>query len=120
MNEPGGRTVERRKAKRNQIQVDIEIADPGAARCRGHVHNISRGGVSVPLGEGEIPPRQRAVILNFKVWTGRETCYLKSHARVVRAEQGRIALEFAGQDFAARAIVQELMVCQAHERRKLG
>ena len=110
--------MERRKAKRNQIQVDIEIADPGAGRCRGHARNISRSGVSIMLWEGEIPARQRSVILNFKVWTGRETRYLKIHAVVVRTERDRVALEFAGQDFAARAIIHELMACQAQERRK--
>jgi hypothetical protein len=69
--------VEKRTAKRNKIQVDIEIAHPGANRCYGYAENISCTGVSIVLCEGELPPRQRSVILNFKIWTGEET--LKLH-----------------------------------------
>jgi len=107
-----GRTVEKRKAKRNQIQVDIEIAHPAANRCYGYADNISRTGVSIVLREGALPPRQRSVILNFKIWTGRETLYRKIHARVVRPGQGRIALEFAKYDFTAESIIRDLMFYQ--------
>jgi len=109
--------VERRKARRNQIQVDIEIAHPGARRCGGYAENISRTGVSVILWDGELPIRQRSVILNFKVWTGSETLYRKIYARVVRLEQEKIALEFAEHDFIAEAIIQDLMFYQNRERR---
>jgi c-di-GMP-binding flagellar brake protein YcgR len=109
--------VERRKAKRNQIQVDIEIAHPGAHRCGGYAENISRTGVSIILWDGELPTRQRSVILNFKVWTGSETLYRKIYARVVRLETEKIALEFAEHDFIAEAIIQDLMFYQNRERR---
>jgi c-di-GMP-binding flagellar brake protein YcgR len=109
--------VERRKAKRNQIQVDIEIAHPGARRCGGYAENISRTGVSINLWDGELPTRQRSVILNFKVWTGSETLYRKIYARVVRLEQKKIALEFAEHDFIAEAIIQDLIFYQNRERR---
>lgn len=109
--------MERRKAKRNQIQVDIEIAHPGARRCGGYAKNISRTGVSIILWDGELPTRQRSVILNFKVWTGSETLYRKIYARVVRLEQNKIALEFAEHDFIAEAIIQDLMFYQNRERR---
>ncbi|MEA2093677.1 MAG: PilZ domain-containing protein [Pseudomonadota bacterium] len=104
--------MERRKARRNQIQVDIEIAHPAANRCYGYAENISRTGVSVILQQGEIPARQRSVILNFKIWTGTETLYRKIYARVVRQKQGKIALEFASYDFTAESIIQDLMSCQ--------
>ncbi|HHH45036.1 MAG TPA: PilZ domain-containing protein [Gammaproteobacteria bacterium] len=109
--------MERRNARRNQIQVDIEIAHPGARRCGGYAENISRSGVSIVLWDGELPARQRAVILNFKVWTGSETLYRKIYARVVRSEQEKIALEFAEHDFIAEAIIQDLMYYQNRERR---
>jgi len=109
--------VERRNAKRNQIQVDIEIAHPGARRCGGYAENISRTGVSIVLWDGELPTPQRSVILNFKVWTGSETLYRKIYARVVRSEQEKIALEFAEHDFIAEAIIQDLMFYQNRERR---
>jgi hypothetical protein len=109
--------VEKRRAKRNQIQVDIEIAQPGAKRCCGYAENISRTGVSIVLSEGCLPSRQRSVILNFKIWTGTSTLYRKSYARVVRARQDRIALEFASRDFAAEAVIQELM---GYQRRSAG
>jgi len=109
--------VERRKAKRNQIQVDIEIAHPGAQRCGGYAENISRTGVSIILWDGEFPTSQRSVILNFKVWTGSETLYRKIYARVVRLETEKIALEFAEHDFIAEAIIQDLMYYQNRERR---
>jgi c-di-GMP-binding flagellar brake protein YcgR len=112
-----GRIVERRKAKRNQIQVDIEIAHPGARRCGGYAENISRTGVSIILWDGEFPTRQRSVILDFKVWTGSETLYRKIYARVVRLETKKIALEFAEHDFIAEAIIQDLMFYQNRERR---
>ena len=104
--------MEKRTAKRNQIQVDIEIAHPGANRCYGYAENISRTGVSIVLREGELPPRQRSVILNFKIWTGEETLYRKIYARVVRPGQGKIALEFTRSDFTAESIIRELMFYQ--------
>jgi len=109
--------VERRKAKRNQIQVDIEIAHPGAPRCGGYADNISRTGVSIILWDGEIPTRQRSVILNFRIWTGSETLYRKIYARVVRVEEEKIALEFAEHDSIAKAIIYDLMSYKNRERR---
>ena len=87
--------MDNRKAKRNQIEVDLEIAHPTAGRCHGYAENISRTGVSIVLRKGALPPRQRSVILNFKIWTGRENLYRKIYGRVVRSGQGKIALEFA-------------------------
>ena len=104
--------VGNRIAKRNQIQVDIEIAHPAANRCYGYAENISRAGVSIVLREGELPPGQRSVILNFKIWTGGETLYRKIYARVVRPGQGKIALEFARQDFTTEWIIRDLMFYQ--------
>ena len=109
--------MERRKAKRNQIQVDIEIAHPGAPRCGGYADNISRTGVSIILWDGEIPTSQRSVILNFRIWTGSETLYRKIYARVVRLEQEKIALEFAEHDPVAEAIILDLMFYKNRERR---
>ena len=114
-----GPTVERRKAHRNRIQVEIEIAHPGFLRCRGYAENISRTGVSLTLWEGEVPRHQRSVILNFRVWTGNETLYRKIYARVIRFEQATVALEFAEHDFVAEAIVQDLLFYQRRERRRL-
>ena len=113
-----GSAVERRKSKRNQIEVDIEIAHPGSQRCFGHAGNISRTGVSVHVCKGALPKGQRSVILNFKVWTGNETLYRKIYARVVRTGEQIIALEFAEHDFVAEAIIQDLMFYQKRERRE--
>lgn len=109
--------MENRKAKRNQIEVDLEIAHPTAGRCYGYAESISRTGVSVVLQEGGLPPRQRSVILNFKIWTGSETLYRKIYARVVRPGQGKIALEFAKSDFTAESIIRELMFFQRKQDR---
>lgn len=114
-----GPAVERRKAHRNRIQVEIEIAHPGFVRCRGHAENISRTGVSLTLWEGEVPRHQRSVILNFRIWTGNETLYRKIYARVIRFEQDNVALEFAEHDFVAEAIIQDLLFYQRRERRRL-
>jgi c-di-GMP-binding flagellar brake protein YcgR len=113
-----GSAVERRQSKRNQIEVDIEIAHPGSQRCFGCAKNISRTGVSVHLWKGALPEGQRSVILNFKVWTGNETLYRKIYARVVRTGEQVIALEFAEHDFVAEAIIQDLMFYQKRERRE--
>jgi c-di-GMP-binding flagellar brake protein YcgR len=110
--------VERRKAKRNRILVDIDIAQPGTSRCRGYADNISQTGISIVLWEGGLPAKQRSVILNFKVWTGSETLYRKIHARVVRVEEGRLALKFAEHDFVADAVIQDLLFYQSRERRR--
>lgn len=112
--------MDRRKSQRNCIQVDIEIAQPGVSRCRGHAENISRTGVSIVLSEGSLELQQRSVILNFKVWTGSETLYRRIYARVLRREQDRVALEFAEHDFIAEAIVQDLMFYQGRERRAMA
>ncbi len=112
--------MERRKAQRNSIQVDIEIAHPGFNRCRGYADNISRTGISVVLWEGAVPSQQRSVILNFKIWTGSETLYRKIYARVMRYQGECIALEFAEHDFVAEAIIQDLLFYQKRERRKLN
>ena len=112
--------MERRRAQRNRIQVEIEIAHPGFARCRGYVENISRTGVSLTVWEGEVPRHQRSVILNFRVWTGKDTLYRKIYARVIRFEQDTVALEFSEHDFAAETIVQDLLFYQRRERRRLA
>ena len=109
--------VEKRIAKRNQIQVDIEIAHPAANRCYGYAENISRTGVSIVLREGGLPARQRSVILNFKIWTGSETLYRKINARVVRPGQRKIALEFARHDFTAESIIRDLMLYQRNNHK---
>jgi len=110
--------VERRQSKRNQIEVDIEIAHPGSQRCHGFAENISRSGVSVHVWKGGLPQEQRSVILNFKVWTGSETLYRKIYARVVRMSEQIIGLEFVEHDFIAEAIIQDLMYYQKRERRE--
>ena len=109
--------MERRKSKRSQIQVDIEIAHPGAGHCWGYAENISRDGVSIMLSKGTLPPEQRAVILNFRVWTGSETIYRKLYARIVRGSTEQVAMEFVETDLVAEAIVQDLIYYQNHERR---
>lgn len=112
--------MERRKAQRNHIQVEIEIAHPGFSRCRGYAENISRTGVSLTLCEGAVPRQQRSVVLNFGIWTGRETLYRKIYARVVRFDQEKVALEFAEHDFVAQTIIQDLLFYQRRERRRLA
>jgi len=107
-----GSIVDNRNAKRKRIQVGIEIADPGANRCYGYAENISSTGVSIVLKEGGLPPGQRSVILNFKIWTGSETLYRKIYARVVRSGQGKIALEFARSDSTIDWIIRDLMFYQ--------
>lgn len=110
--------MERRQAKRKQIEVDIEIAQPGGERCYGFAGNISRRGVSVHLWKGELPEQQRTVILNFRIWTGRETLYRKMYARVIHSNRQSIGLEFTEHDFIAEAIIHDLMYYQKHERRR--
>jgi len=110
--------VERRQAKRNPIEVDIEIAHPGIQRCYGCTENISRNGVLVRIWKGNLPMGQRAVILNFKVRTGSETLYRKIYARVVRSDEISIGLEFVEHDFIAEAIIQDLMYHQSRERQQ--
>lgn len=111
-----GSAVERRQTRRRPIEVDIEIAHAGAERCYGVAENISRNGVSVHLSRGELPAGQRSVILNFKIWTGKETLYRKIYARVVRTHSHVIGCEFAEHDFVAEAIVQDLMYYQRRNR----
>ena len=110
--------MERRQSKRKQIEVDIEIAQPGSQRCYGFAGNISRTGICVHLWNGELPAQQRSVVLNFKVWTGWETLYRKIYARVVHADQQLVGLEFTEHDFVAEAIIQDLIFYQKHERRR--
>lgn len=110
--------MERRQAKRKQIEVDVEIAHPGAERCYGFAADISRRGVSVHLWKGELPAQQRSVILNFRIWTGRETLYRKMYARVIHCDRQTIGLEFTEHDFIAEAIIHDLMYYQSHERRR--
>jgi hypothetical protein len=110
--------VERRQEKRKQVEVDIEIAHSDAERCYGFASNISRRGVSVHLWKGELPERQRSVILNFRIWTGRETLYRKMYARVIHSNGHTIGLKFTEHDFIAEAIIQDLMYYQKSERRR--
>lgn len=110
--------MERRTSARRRILVDIEIAQPGGNPCRGYAENVSREGVAVVLWEGELPPTQRSVILNFKIWTGTETLCRKLHARILRIEAQRVALAFAEHDMVAGAIVQDLIYYKSKERRQ--
>jgi hypothetical protein len=104
--------VENRKSNRSPIQVEIEIAHPVSGRCCGYAENISRTGVSVILTQGQLPTRQRTVILNFKIGKGSRVLYHKVYARVVRLGEDRVALEFARPDFATAAVIDDLMSCQ--------
>ncbi len=109
--------MDKRRNPRRRILVDIEIAHPGHAPCSGYARDVSREGVSVVLWEGGLPPAQRSVMLNFKIWTGSETLFRKMHARVVRCDGDQVALVFAEQDLVASAIVQDLMFYKNAERR---
>lgn len=117
--QPTGRTVERRKAQRKSIQVDVEIAHPDFSPCRGYAENVSRSGVSVILWEGAVPRQQQSVVLNFKIWTGNEILYRKLYARLVRSERGRVAFRFVGHDSLAEGFIQDLMFYQRRERRRV-
>ncbi|MGD8842426.1 MAG: PilZ domain-containing protein [Gammaproteobacteria bacterium] len=110
--------MQRRKSKRQHIEVDIEIAHPGFPRCYGVAENISRHGICVRLSKGELPAWQRSVILNFKIWTGIENVYRRLYARVVRRDEQAIGLEFAEQDFVAQAVIQDLLFYQRHRLRE--
>lgn len=109
--------MERRRAKRDQILVEIDIAHPGTGTCHGHVENISKSGVSIAISGGDIPAEQRSVILNFRVWTGNEMLYRKMYCRIVRREEGRMAMEFAENDLVTEAIIQDLMFYQRRVRK---
>ncbi len=110
--------MERRQVTRKQIEVDVEIAQPGAERCYGFAADISRRGVSVHLWKGAVCAEQRAVTLNFRIWTGRETLYRKMYARVIHADGQDLGLAFIEHDFIAEAIIKDLLYYQKHERRK--
>ncbi|VAW79703.1 hypothetical protein MNBD_GAMMA15-860 [hydrothermal vent metagenome] len=110
--------MERRRAKRDQILVDIDIAHPGSGVCCGQVENISKSGVSISISAGELPAEQRSVILNLRVWTGNEMLYRKIYCRIVRREEERMAMEFAENDIVTEAIVHDLMFYQTRARRK--
>ncbi len=110
--------MERRQLTRRQIEVDVEIAQPGNERCYGFAADISRRGVSVQLWKGTLPAQQRSVILNFRIWTGRETLYRRMYARVIHSDGQSIGLEFTEHDFVAEAIINDLMHYQKHERRR--
>jgi len=113
-----GVAVERRRTKRDQILVDIDIAHPGTGYCHGHVKDISKGGVSVIISEGELPAGQRSVILNLRVWTGSGMLYRKIYCRVVRRDEGQVAMEFAENDIVTEAIVQDLIFYQKLSRKR--
>jgi len=104
--------VERRNAQRDPILVDIDITHPGNGYCHGYVKNISRSGVSVTIREGHVPACQHAVMLGFRIWTGNETLYRRIYCRIVRREEGCLALEFAENDIVTDAIIQDLMFYQ--------
>jgi len=113
-----GVSVERRRAKRDQILVDIDIAHPGTGTCHGHVENISKKGVAIKISGGDLPAEQRSVILNLRVWTGNEMLYRKIYCRIVRREEGRMAMEFAENDIVTEAVVQDLMFYQRRARKR--
>jgi len=98
--------------------VEIDIAHPGAGICHGHVENISKSGVSISISGGDLPVEQRSVILNLRVWTGNEMLYRKIYCRVVRREEGRMAMEFAENDIVTEAIIQDLMFYQSRARKR--
>jgi len=113
-----GVAVEKRRAKRDQILVDIDIAHPGTGICHGYVENISKTGVAIIISGGEPPTEQRSVVLNLRVWTGNEMLYRKIYCRIVRREEGRLAMEFAENDIVTEAIVQDLMFYQRRARKR--
>mgnify|MGYP001820028211 FL=1 len=110
--------MDRRKARREKIIVDIEVARPGVGRCFGYAQNISRHGVSMILQQGTLPAHQQSVMLNFRIWTGSEDYFCKVYARVVRLEGTEVGLEFAENDVLAEATIQDLIFYQRNLREK--
>lgn len=110
--------MERRKARRERIIIDIEVARPGVGRCFGYAQNVSRQGVSMILQQGTLPAHQQSVMLNFRIWTGSEDYFCKVYARVVRLEGTEVAFEFAENDALADATIQDLIFYQRNLRKK--
>ena len=110
--------MNQRKSVRHRIMVDIEVAQADAGRCRGYADTVSRDGISIKVYEGQLPSEQRAVLLNFRIWTGRETLFRKMQARIVRVDDNCIGLKFAEHDMVAGSIVHDLLYYKAFERRE--
>jgi hypothetical protein len=114
----GFTTMERRRARREKIVVDIEVARPGLGRCFGYAQNISRQGVSMILQQGTLPLHQQSVMLSFRIWTGSGDFFCKVYARVVRLDGREVALEFSEKDAITEATIQDLLYYQRSIRNK--
>ena len=90
--------------------VDLEIAVGNLAVCHGTTDDISRDGLLVRLDEGcSAPPNETRVILNFKIWTGRERLCRAVNATVVRISEDGVGLKFDEKDPMTQAAVQDLL-----------
>lgn len=85
----------------------MAVGDHGVSR--GVADNLSREGVSLRLEEGHVPVPEKVVILNFKIWTGRERLTRSLNARVIRVEGDEVGLAFLDQDPMTAAAVQDLL-----------
>lgn len=110
--------MERRRARRENIIVDIEVARPGLGRCFGYAQNISRQGVSIVLQQGSLPTNQQSVMLSFRIWTGSGDFFCKVYARVMRLNGREVALEFSKKDAITEATIQDLIYYQRTLREK--
>ncbi len=101
--------MERRKHPRIRILVDLELAVGNKGVSHGVAENISREGVSLYMESGTAPGLDQMVILNFKIWTGRERLCRAVQGRVVRQEGTEVSLKFVDDDPLTQATIHDLL-----------
>lgn len=101
--------MERRKHPRIRILVDLEMAVGGQGISHGVAENISREGLSLRIESGTAPALDQMVIMNFKIWTGRERLCRAVQGQVVRLEGDEVGLNFVDDDPLTQATIHDLL-----------
>jgi hypothetical protein len=108
-------TYENRRSARENILVEISIAQSSLGYCAGYAENVSKEAIAVTLTEGQLLPTHKVALLGFKIWNGKESLTRQLSAQVKRIDDTHIVFTFTGDDAETQAVIKELIKYQSKE-----
>ena len=106
---------ENRRSTRENILVEINIAQSSFGYCAGYAENVSKEAIAVTLTEGQLLPTHKVALLGLKIWNGKESLTRQLSAHVKRIDDTHIVFTFTGDETETEAVIEELIKYQSKE-----
>jgi hypothetical protein len=106
---------ENRRSPRENILVEINIAQSSLGYCAGYAENVSKEAIAVTLTEGQLLPTHKVALLGLKIWNGEKSITRQLSAHVKRIDDKHVVFTFAGDDAETQAVIEELIKYQSKE-----